>query len=173
MSERKLADQAPGTLLQPSVKVVSSTVDSARRTVVLTRTLTMADYEANYYDFKLTQASLPFITAIGSGPAFAYHKAHSVSTLALFADAAPTCVCAAAPPLFGDTSSGTVSYDATGTTGSHNGTVAFGKACVPECDPEDKTCTKSSSMIEQKNPTCDVRTYKGGLSCCHHLYYLT
>jgi hypothetical protein len=173
VSERKLADQAPGTLLQPSVKVVSSTVVTGRRTVVLTRTLTMADYEANYFDFSLAKASLPYITAVGSGPAFAYHKSHYISTLALFADAAPTCVCAAAPPPFGQTGSGTVSYDATGTVGSHNSTVGFGKACVPECDPDDAACTKSSSMIAQKNPTCDVRTYVGGLSCCHHLYYLT
>ena len=27
-------------------------------------------------------------------------------------------------------------------------------------------------MIAQKNPTCDIRYYKGGLGCCHHLYYL-
>jgi hypothetical protein len=28
-------------------------------------------------------------------------------------------------------------------------------------------------MMEQQNPTCDVRTYRGGLGCCHHLYFLT
>ena len=44
--------------------------------------------------------------------------------------------------------------------------------CVGECDPATPGCTKSSSLIDQRNPTCDVRTYNGGLSCCHHMYYL-
>ena len=130
----------------------------------------MEDYEANYFDFSLTQTNLPYITAVGSGPAFAYHKSKALSTLRLFAET--TCVCAAAPPVFGDTASATLTYDATGTVNSKNSTIGFGKACVGECAAGDKSCTKSSSMIEQRNPTCDVRYYRGGLGCCHHLYYL-
>ena len=130
----------------------------------------MEDYEANYFDFSLTQTNLPYITAVGSGPAFAYHKSKALSTLRLFAET--TCVCAAAPPVFGDTASATLTYDATGTVNSKNATIGFGKACVGECAAGDKSCTKSSSMIEQRNPTCDVRYYRGGLGCCHHLYYL-
>lgn len=51
--------------------------------MVLTRKLKMADYENNYYDFDITQTSLPYITAVGSGPIFAYHKSHAVATLVL------------------------------------------------------------------------------------------
>ena len=115
----------------------------------------MEDYEANYFDFSLTQTNLPYITAVGSGPAFAYHKSKALSTLRLFAET--TCVCAAAPPVFGDTASATLTYDATGTVNSKNSTIGFGKACMGECAAGDKSCTKSSSMIEQRNPTCDVR----------------
>ena len=120
----------------------------------------MEDYEANYFDFSLTQTNLPYITAVGSGPAFAYHKSKALSTLRLFAET--TCVCAAAPPVFGDTASATLTYDATGTVNSKNSTIGFGKACVGECAAGDKSCTKSSSMIEQRNPTCDVKYYRGG-----------
>ena len=132
VSEHKLADHAPGVVLQPSVAVVSTNTTAAgRTTVVLTRSLKLAGYDANYYDFDVTTTSLPFITAVGSGGSFAYHKSHAVATLDLFAVAAPTCVCAAAPPGFGKTASGTVTYSAAGTDGTDS-TVGFGK--VRLCD---------------------------------------
>ena len=138
---------------------------------MLTRSLKLADYEADYFDFDITQTSLPYITAVGSGPTFAYHQSRFIGVLALFASGASTCVCAAAPPTFGNTQDGTLSYSADGTDGK-NSSVGFGKHCVGECAPGDRTCTKGSTLLEQKNPTCDVRTYRGGLGCCHHLYYL-
>lgn len=152
---------------------MSSTVTDGKRVVTLTRVLKIADYEANYYDFDLTQTSMPYITAVGSGPVFAYHQSRTVETLSLFAEGAPTCVCAGTPSAFGKTPNAKLSYDATGTIGSHNGSVGFGKNCQPLCTPGDTSCTKESTLIAEKNPTCDARTYKGGLSCCHHLYYLT
>lgn len=63
-------------------------------------------------------------------------------------------------------------YDSAGTDGK-NSSVGFGKSCVGECDRSDPGCTKSATILGQRNPTCDVRTYRGGLACCHHLYYLT
>jgi hypothetical protein len=105
------ANHAPGEVLQPSVAVVSSTVAGAIRTVTVTRALKLADYEASYYDFDVTLASLPYIAAIGSGPSFAYHKSHALGTLALFAGGgAPTCICAASAPAFGNTAGGTVRF---------------------------------------------------------------
>lgn len=172
VSEHKLGDHAPGTVLQPSVKVLSSKVANGVRTVTLTRQIKMADYAGNYYDFDLTVTSLPVISAVGSGPTFSYHKSHSTATVALFAESAPTCVCAGTPPAFGKTPNAKLVYDASGTTGSYNGSVGFGKNCVGECAAGDTSCTKESSLIAQKNPTCDIRYYKGGLGCCHHLYYL-
>lgn len=71
-------------------------------------------------------------------------------------------MCAGAPPAFGDTADGTLSYDAVGTDGA-NSTVGFGKRCVGECPAGEGSCSRSSSMLEQRNPTCDVRTYRGGL----------
>eukprot|EP01043_Picozoa_sp_COSAG02_P015604 COSAG02_NODE_668_length_18685_cov_185.638976_10_plen_570_part_00 len=172
VSEHKLGNHAPGTVLQPSVKVISSKLLNGRRTVTLTRQIKLADYAGNYYDFDLTSTILPVISAVGSGPTFSYHKTHSVATVTLFAESAPTCVCAGTPPAFGKTANAKLLYDASGTIGSNNGSIGFGKNCVGECAPGDTSCTKESSMIAQKNPTCDIRYYKGGLGCCHHLYYL-
>ena len=39
VTEHKLGNHAPGTLLQPSVKVTSSAVAAGRRTVTLTRSI--------------------------------------------------------------------------------------------------------------------------------------
>ena len=39
VTEHKLGNHAPGTLLQPSVKVTSSAVAAGRRTVTLTRSV--------------------------------------------------------------------------------------------------------------------------------------
>jgi hypothetical protein len=39
VTERKLADQSPGTLLPSTVTIVSNTVADGKRTVVMTRTL--------------------------------------------------------------------------------------------------------------------------------------
>ena len=172
VSEHKLGVHAPGTILQPTVKVVSSEVSAGRRTVTLTRPITIADYEGDHFDFDVTRATLPYITAVGSGATYAYHKSHFIATLALFAeDDAPTCVCTAAPPQFGQTANGVLHYNASGTDG-HDSTVGFGKHCVGGCPRANPNCSESSSLIAQKNPTCDVRAYVGGLGCGHHLYYL-
>jgi hypothetical protein len=172
VSEHKLGVHAPGTILQPTVKVVSSNVVAGRRTVVLTRALKIADYEGDHFDFDATRTSLPLIAAVGSGPAYAYHKTHYLGTLAMFAEAAPTCVCGGAPAAFGDTANGVLLYNASGTGGA-DGSVGFGKHCLGECPASNPDCSESSTILTQKNPTCDVRAYRGGLGCCHHLYFLT
>ena len=61
VSERALANHAPGKVLQPTIKVLSSTVANGRRTVVVTRSLKVADYEADYYTFDVTTTTLPYI----------------------------------------------------------------------------------------------------------------
>ena len=72
--ERKLGQHLAGPELKPSVKVVSSTVSNGRRTVVLSRPLKGAT--ADYYTFTTTakDATVQFISAVGSGPKFAYVK---------------------------------------------------------------------------------------------------
>eukprot|EP00117_Sycon_ciliatum_P002473 scpid61495/ scgid7685/ len=99
----------------------------------------------DHYSFNpAAQSSLPFISAIGSGPAFAYHKFKGASTLSYAALDGATCVCNA------------------GVQGSING-IPFRKNCLDE---------PSGDMVEQKNPTCWVNTYAGGLRCCHHQWIL-
>ena len=175
VSEHQLGVHAPGVVLQPTVAVKASSVAAGVRTVVLTRKLSLQDYEASYYNFDVATTELPYLTALGKTGTFAYHKSHAVASLKLLArGGAATCVCAGRPPPFGKTADGKLEYDAAGTDGK-NSSVGFGKACVGDCagggGPE--SCSKSSTMIIQRNPTCDVRDYKGGLGCCHHQYYLT
>merc|ERR1712117_990560 len=87
-------------------------------------------------------STIPIITASGTGPDFAYHgpELRGGSSLHLAGLDAPTCVCN------------------TGIKGTING-VPFGKNCLPE---------PKGDLVQQKNPTCWVDTYQGGLSCCHH-----
>ena len=88
VTERKLIDQKVGTLLPTTVKVVSSTVSNGQRTVIMTRSLKGSS--AEYYTFDVNgPARIPFINAVGSGPAFAYHKAKAPSSITLLPIAAP------------------------------------------------------------------------------------
>eukprot|EP00729_Bicosta_minor_P005846 gene5846-9467_t len=140
VSEHKLADQAPGIVLQPSVKIVSSSVTAdSQRTVVMTRSIKMSDYESNYFNFDLS---------------------HAVGNLAMFAQGgAPTCICAGDGVPFGKTPGGVIMYNATGTPEGASGSVGFGKDCVGSCDAtHSKGCTQNSTLMQQKNPTCDNQT---------------
>lgn len=128
-------------------------------------------YLANdYYVFDATATVLPYLTAAGSGPAYAYHKSKSVMSLPLLATglkAPSTCVCGHAPPAFGHTADGTITYtDPTHKTVPQ--TLGFGKSCVPS----NYSQTERGQLVDERNPTCDVRAYNGGLRCCHHLWYL-
>ena len=82
------------------------------------------------------------LVATGMRPDFAYHgpKTRGGSTLQVAAIDSPTCICNA------------------GIKGAING-VPFGKNCLPE---------PRGDLVQQKNPTCWIQTYEGGLSCCHH-----
>jgi len=80
------------------------------------------------------------IDAIGNTPALAFHKSRGSATLTITALDAPTCVCN------------------DGTSGTIDG-LAFSKNCAPY---------PTGDLLMQKNPTCWIQTYAGGLSCCHH-----
>ena len=94
VSERRLADQGGGSTtstLAPSVTVASNTVAGNTRTVVVTRSL-----KGPYYNFTATSAAAttPFIGAVGSGPAFAYHKNKGLGSLSFLpVQSAGACVC--------------------------------------------------------------------------------
>jgi len=110
---------------------------------------------ADHYTFDIGVLKIPFITAIGSTVNFAYHKEKTSSVLNLFpSDGEEACVCGAKEIPFGQ-AQGFLKYD--------NTSVGFNNHCKPEpaCD-----------LLSEKNPTCDLRTYSGGQTACHHLWYL-
>ena len=165
VTERKLTDQGSNNvLLKPSVKVLSNTVAGKVRTVTMTRPL--AGMTADYYSFSMTSTDVttPFISAVGSGPTFAYHKNKAIGTLSFLPSSGGACLCPEAPKAFGQASGELAYYGTEQKQDSGAGAVGFraGKcAGLP-----------ATSLIEQKNPTCDIRHYRGGQSACHHMWSL-
>jgi len=107
-----------------------------------------------HYNFSMHQTTIPFIAAVGSGPTFDIHKSAADATLTMLATDAPNCVCAKDPPAFGKGGGSFVYED-----GSK---VAFKNLCEgPRSDG-----ANSSEVLEQRNPTCDLRTYTGGIQTC-------
>ena len=146
VSERKLGNHAAGSALSPSLTVVSNTVTGhgAKRTVVMTRPLKGAT--PDHYDFSPVKTTLNFIAALGATPDLQQHKARGSFSLTMVAresseaagDAPPsTCVCK-------------------GGTGTIDG-VAYDPQCATY---------PLSSLRRDRNPTCDVSTYGGGMACC-------
>ena len=163
VSERRLGDHdhgAPqGALLNSSVKVISNTVSKDNggglRTVVLSRPLQGAT--AKHYTFDPAATHIQYINALGSGAKLAYHKAKSAATIALFpSHAKPLAVCKAPALPFGS-GSGRINYLGSDSVGFNAG----------RCPAQPR-----GDLLAQRNPTCDLRTYSGGLSTCHHGWHL-
>jgi hypothetical protein len=160
VTERRLADHEAGALTPPTVTVVSSSASGGRRTVVLTRPLKGAG--ANDFTFDPASLRVEFLNAVGSGPTFAAHKAATAGNLALW-PAQPAggaggaggvaCVCELPAAAFGQ-GSGFIKYLPTGE-----------QAGFP---PGRCAAAPRTEMLEMRNPTCDLRTYVGGLETCHH-----
>jgi hypothetical protein len=115
-------------------------VSNGKRTVILARPLKGSTSE--HYTFSISTSSFPFINAIGYGPSFSYHQNKTSATinLSIIGGASPTCVCN------------------NGIHGWING-IGFNKHCLDEPDGD---------LVQQKNPTCWIQTYRGGQQCCHH-----
>jgi len=140
VDERKLGDHDPGTVLASSVRVTSNTVVDGKRTVVMTREF--KGKTSDHFTFDSTSSEISIITASGTGPNYSYHgpKQRTGGKLQLSGVDVPTCICNA------------------GVKGSING-IPFHKDCKPR---------PGGDLLQQKNPTCWVETYQGGLQCCHH-----
>ena len=72
------AEHCPGDRLATSVTLVSNTVVDGRRTIVVTRPF--KGLTPHHYTFDASAdapATMNFLTAYGSSPVFAYHKAHA------------------------------------------------------------------------------------------------
>ena len=82
VTERVLGDHVAGIVLNASIKVMSHTVADGKRTVVLNRPL--RGLTPQHHDFDSQQLSLDFISAVGSGSTFGYHKAKTASTISLW-----------------------------------------------------------------------------------------
>jgi hypothetical protein len=156
--ERKLgtcgseAEHCPGTVLAPSVHLVSNTVENGVRTVVLTRPL--VGMTKDHYTFG-GDSTFNYISAVGGSQFFAQHRAHDSLTMSLMAPTGPTCVCT------------------TGITGQLCETNAtscrkFSKNCAAHSPTLGNNHEASGDLLAQRNPTCNSVQYAGGLSCCHH-----
>jgi hypothetical protein len=76
-----------------------------------------------------------------------------------------TCVCAGKPAPFG-AQKGKLLYTPNTTQAGEKGpagSVSFGNNCAP---------APRTVLLEQQNPTCDIRTYVGGQTACHHMWSL-
>ena len=142
--ERKLGNHAPGTLLEPSIKVLSNKVssDGKTRTIVMNRPMKGAG--ADYYSFTASSSDINLIVAYGTSQQFAFHKNMGSGAIALVATSKQSCIC----------NDGTKGF-----IGQNNVLLPFGKNCLPE---------PQGDLIREKNPTCWLDTYEGGLACCHH-----
>jgi hypothetical protein len=175
VSEHRLGTQAPGTALPRTagLTVFAQRVAGGRRSTFVG--VPMAALAAQGLSFAAARqaASLPIITAIGSGPAFAYHKSKSSHELALFTLASPSCLCrgAGSDAPFGQGTGQLVYTPVAGEPGGSGSDVPgagpsslhFAKHCLPY---------PGGTMLLGKNPSCDLRSYVGGQSCCHHLFTL-
>lgn len=176
VTERKLGGPSgnphiAGDLLPASLTVQSSTLskDGKTRVVVLTRPL--LGKTSDYYTFNATAVNpeVKFIAAIGTGPTLGYHAAKEPSTLTLLpvgATAAGACVCPTKSPVFGYGDGKLVYTHGNQSIDIGTGAVAFKKP-GHSCKPAPEGC-----LLDQKNPTCDVRYYRGGQWACHHKWSL-
>jgi hypothetical protein len=154
VTERKLASHAPGTLLSASVKIVSSKTQGGTRTVVLSRPVKTADYA-----LPALAGDLPVITAVGSGPALAYHAQRTGATLTLLVTNKASCVCTPTEQVYFNYMNGT----------SRN---LFHMDCgsQPRSDMAEHGDGTGRNV---PNQACTGKSYHGGLQCCKHTFFLT
>jgi hypothetical protein len=153
VTERVLADHAAGVVLSTSVTITSNTVSDGKRTVVMTRAL--KGLSPRHHDFEVQQLSLNFISAVGLSGTFGYHKAKTVSTVALWpqaakgANAPAACICSVPAAPFGQ-GTGTIQYLG-GPAKPGGEEIGFPFRC--EQYPRE-------TVLRDQNPTCDLRTCK-------------
>ena len=139
-----MANHQAGSILTPTVRVLSSHVDSnGTRTIVLTRKISN-----EYYTFDPFALSVPVILAVGSSSTFAYHKEKTTSMLTLRPkSSSSSCLCLEPPLPFGQ-NIGVFEYLPTGEK------VGMQTRDGVRCPSSPRT-----DLLTQRNPTCDMRTY--------------
>eukprot|EP00039_Didymoeca_costata_P019055 m.336065 g.336065 ORF g.336065 m.336065 type:complete len:758 (-) comp17746_c0_seq1:59-2332(-) len=153
ITEHVLGEHLAGVQINNSVTVVSNTVKAGVRQVVLQRPL--KGMTPQHHTFDARDTTLDFITALGNTPTLAYHTDKTAATLYLWPSTpSPVCLCSVPAAPFGK-GTGTIEYLPTGES------IGFPFRCAPY-----------ESILGNRNPTCDIRTYVGGLSTCHHGWHL-
>merc|ERR1712176_482692 len=152
VTEHVLGAHKAGVQLNTSVRIMSNSVVAGTRTVVMQRQT--KGLTPQHYTFDPRKISLDFINAIGLGPTFSYHKSKTASSISLWPVSAPACICSIPAVPFGH-GGGTIEYLPTGER------IGFTTSCNP-----------TESIWSNQNPTCDLRTYQGGLQTCHHGWHL-
>jgi hypothetical protein len=166
IAEYRLGTHTAGKKLVTQVTVLSNivtTVNKTRtRTVILTRQF--AGKTADHYTFpaNLTKlgGTVQWMNAVGSGPEYSFHKAMSSASLLLVKLGVENCLCGLDTP-FGSSKGKIIYTHDDGTTES----IAHSGSSCGNSTPSD--------LIPTRNPRCDLSTYIGGLSCCHHKWMLT
>eukprot|EP00501_MAST-03F_sp_TOSAG23-6_P000551 GSMAST32.ASY1.ANO1.572.1 assembled CDS len=146
VTERKLGNHDGGSLISTQVKVISNTVHNNIRTVTMTRAIVGATTE--HYTFKPNTANglvIPFISAVGNGSTFAFHKSSAASQVTLISvGTLSTCIC---------------DNGVKQTIGQPPNIESFSRICRPE---------PYGDLLQQHNAICTLEQYVGGLACCHH-----
>jgi len=156
VTERKLGNHAPGDLLSPSVVVVESRAVAGVRTVVVTRPV--KGLTPKHYSIPTAAGGINLITAIGSGPELAYHKARTGASVTLLPVDVGACICAPVSRTF--------------LTYMNTSTQEFNVNCVDE--PRSDMLRKGDGTGRPvENAACKMQTYHGGLKCCQHTFFLT
>lgn len=168
VSERILGEHAGGSEINvPTLQVLEESTTDTTRTLHFRRVAVGHPYfDVDPYHM----TAIAFISAVGSSSAFGYHRAKEPSSAFLLpvsqSSSGGTCVCQQEPPPFGQTKGATLQYhpvkDQPGEQGPAE-SVVWNNQCPP---------APRGSLLEQRNPTCDVRTYSGGQLACHHMWSL-
>lgn len=176
VNERELGMHAQGTNIPTSVKIVSHAVTNGKRTFVVTRSL--KGMTPSHYTFRGPENKIDFISSLGYGAVFGYHKVKASGTMYFTEVGAPTCLCS-------------VGYD----EGTLGGFAWGGQRCSSPPlgqmvgDPRWNVSTGingtgnstnwpswNNNPIDTDNggvnPTCSLKKYRGGLRCCHGNDYI-
>jgi hypothetical protein len=157
ITERKLADHGPGSVLKPSVTLQESRVVGGVRTVVMTRQV--AGATSDHYSIPTSPGEIKVITAVGDSPTLAYHKARTGAKIVLLPTKTSACVCEPKTQKF-------MSYMNT-TTREFEGYNCFDEPRSDMLKHGDGTGR------DVANAACHMETYHGGLQCCSHTFFLT
>jgi hypothetical protein len=140
--EQKLGNHAPGVRLKKTISIISNELEGNTRKVVVSRRGYLNSQD--YFNFTSVSTDINTMSAVGSSASFSYHKSKSTEIMRINGINDYTCVCN------------------DGKIGKING-IRFHKNCMPE---------PRGDLVRQKNPTCNIETYQGGQSCCHHKWIL-